>query len=237
MPSTLNPADPLYGLRFGNKPLPDLHVREDHRQRVLRARDGHGDPGSTRAAASPADGLPRGHDLACTPSRTAQEATARTTRRGRRAGRAMTALRRALRVIRNVDDEFLRTSQAVIPFGRAPRARPQTPVPLAGQARKAQRRTAAEHADHEDCLICRAIVPFLRPRPLDTPLVRCMEPSSITAASALACPVPDHRHPAAPARSAHPVDRLSLEAIERSGPPPLCPRPVAAMTANESRLY
>lgn len=160
MPSTLNPAGPPYGLRLENKPLPDLHVREDHRQRVLRAQDGHGDPGSTRAAASPADGLPRGHDLACTPSRTTKEATARTTRRVWRADRAMTALRGALRVIRNVNDEFLRASQAVIPFGRAPRDRPQTPVPPAGQARKAQRRTAAEHADREDCLICRSLVSF-----------------------------------------------------------------------------
>jgi hypothetical protein len=25
----------------GNKPLPDLHVREDHYQHVLRAQDGH----------------------------------------------------------------------------------------------------------------------------------------------------------------------------------------------------
>ncbi len=101
MPSTLNPASPLYGPRLGTNPLPDRHVRKDYRQCVLRAQDG--DAGSTRAAASPADGLPRGHDLACTPSRTTKEATVRTTRRGWRADRAMTALRRALRVIRNVD--------------------------------------------------------------------------------------------------------------------------------------
>ena len=129
MPSTLNSAGPLCGLRLENKSLPDLHVREDHRQRVLRAQDGHGDPGSTRAAASPADGLPRGHDLACTPSRTTKEATARTTRRWH-ADRAMTALCRALRGIRNVNDESLRASQAVIPFGRAPRDRPQTPITI-----------------------------------------------------------------------------------------------------------
>ena len=46
MPSTLNPACPLCGLRFGNKPLLDLHVREDHRQRVFRAQNGDRDPGT-----------------------------------------------------------------------------------------------------------------------------------------------------------------------------------------------
>lgn len=38
MPSTLNPACLLCGLHFGNKPVLDLHIREDRRQRVLRAR-------------------------------------------------------------------------------------------------------------------------------------------------------------------------------------------------------
>jgi hypothetical protein len=160
MPSTLNPAGPLSGLRFGNKPLPDLHVQEGHCQRVLCAQDGHDDPGSTRAAVSRADGLPHVQDLASTPSRTTKEATAWTTTPGRRVGRAMTALRGALRVVRNLDDEPLRASQAVIPFGRAPRGRPQTPVPPPGRPRKAQRRTAAERADREDCLICRASISF-----------------------------------------------------------------------------
>lgn len=31
MPSTTNPTCPLCGLRFENKPLLDLHIREDHR--------------------------------------------------------------------------------------------------------------------------------------------------------------------------------------------------------------
>ncbi len=30
MPSTLNPACPLCGLRFSNGALLDLHIREDH---------------------------------------------------------------------------------------------------------------------------------------------------------------------------------------------------------------
>ena len=147
MPSTMNPDCLLCGLRFGNKPLLDLHIREDHRRPVPRAQDGHLDPGSTRARASRADGPPHGHDLASAPSRITKEATARTTRRRRRVGRAITALRGGLRAVRCVSDELLRASGAVIRSARAPQPRPQTPVYPAGQARKAQRRTvAASHS-------------------------------------------------------------------------------------------
>jgi hypothetical protein len=160
MPSTMNPDCLLCGLRFGNKPLLDLQIREDHRQPVPRAQDGHLDPGSTRAGASRADGPPHGHYLASAPSRITKEATARTTRRRRRAGRAITALRGGLRAVRCVSDELLRASGAVIRSARAPQPRPQTPVSPAGQARKAQRRTVADRADREDCLICRASISF-----------------------------------------------------------------------------
>jgi hypothetical protein len=33
MPSTLNPACPLCGLQYANRPLLELHIREDHPQR------------------------------------------------------------------------------------------------------------------------------------------------------------------------------------------------------------
>ena len=160
MPSTLNPACPPCGLRFENKPLLDLHIREDHRQRVPRAQDGHRDPGSTRVAAPPADGPPHGHDGAPAPSLTTKEATARTTRHRHPPGRAITALLRALRAVRNISDEPLRASGAAIRPARARQARPQTPAPPGGQRRKAQERTATERADRDDCLICRACVSF-----------------------------------------------------------------------------
>ena len=114
MPTTLNPACPLCGLRFGNRPLLDLHIREDHRQRVPGAQNGHRDPGSSRAAAPRADSPPRGHDVPPTPSRTMNAATARTARRRPRAGQAISALRRALRALRYGNDAFLRASEAVI---------------------------------------------------------------------------------------------------------------------------
>ena len=97
MLSTLNPACPLCGLRFENKPLLDLHIREDHRQRVFRERNDDSDPGSTRAPASGAENLPDPADPAATPAWTSKKA-ARPARR-RRADRAKTALWRALRAL------------------------------------------------------------------------------------------------------------------------------------------
>lgn len=93
MPTTLNPACPLCGLRFGNNPLLDLHVREDHRQRVS-AQDANRGAGSTRAPASEA-GRP-----AAAPSSDGKTATAGPARHGGRGRQAMTALRRALRALR-----------------------------------------------------------------------------------------------------------------------------------------
>lgn len=120
MPSTLNSACPQCGLGFGNEPLLDLHIRDDHRQRVARPRDDHRDPGSSRAAARGADTPRDPHHAASTPSPTSREATAARTRHGRRARRAMTALRRALRFPRYVNGEprrapdFFDTERAVV---------------------------------------------------------------------------------------------------------------------------
>jgi hypothetical protein len=69
MPITLNPACPLCGLRFGNQPHLDLHIREDHRQPVSGEGSGDGDPGSTRESASGPDSPPDPQDPAAPPSR------------------------------------------------------------------------------------------------------------------------------------------------------------------------
>jgi hypothetical protein len=157
MTSTLTPACPLCGLRYQSKPLLELHIREDHRQRVPRQHDGHRDPGSTRAAAPRPDSAPDERDLASTPSRTAREATAVTAGHPR-SGRAMTALRRALRALRSVNNERLRASEAVIRPARA--RQPRAPVRPGGKPGKARRRTATERADREACPICQASFPL-----------------------------------------------------------------------------
>lgn len=86
MPSTLNPSCPLCGLRFDNNPLLDLHIREDHRQRLAREPKGDSDPPGRR-------------DPAPTAPVTSKKATTRPAGRGGRADRAKAALRRALRYV------------------------------------------------------------------------------------------------------------------------------------------
>jgi len=43
MPSTLNPTCPLCGLRYLNRPLLELHLREDHPQHNRAAEEGSDD--------------------------------------------------------------------------------------------------------------------------------------------------------------------------------------------------
>lgn len=54
MPSALNPACPLCGLRFSNGPLLDLHIREDHVHRDRPAEPDHDDSGDTGTSPVPA---------------------------------------------------------------------------------------------------------------------------------------------------------------------------------------
>jgi len=49
MPTTLNPACPLCGLRYTGRPLLELHLREDHLQRERRAEPAPGDAGDVPA--------------------------------------------------------------------------------------------------------------------------------------------------------------------------------------------
>lgn len=98
MPNTLNPACPLCGLRFENKPILDLHMREDHRQRAFRESNGDGDPGITRSPTAGAQLPADANDPAAAPSRTSMKATAEPAGSRGRARRAKTALRRMLRI-------------------------------------------------------------------------------------------------------------------------------------------
>ena len=51
MPTTLNPTCPLCGLRYTDRSLLELHIREDHRPRERREEPAPG--GSGHAATSP----------------------------------------------------------------------------------------------------------------------------------------------------------------------------------------
>ena len=106
MTVTLTPTCPLCGLRYASKPLLELHIREDHRQR-RRAEPG---------------GPSRGHGLAPKPSGTTKEVT------------AMTATRRLIRTVRHVNDELVRASEAIIRSARVPQPRPQASAPADADA-------------------------------------------------------------------------------------------------------
>lgn len=157
LPSTLNPACLICGLRFGSKPLLDLHVQEDHRQRVFRAQNVDRVPGSTRRPVSGADSPPEPGDPAAMPSWTSGRATAGS---GRRGCRAAIALRKMPRTLGYANDRIRSAAGTVTRLTRAPRTRPHAAVPRGGKLRKAQLQAAPERADHGDCLICRASFPL-----------------------------------------------------------------------------
>ena len=111
---------PLCGLRFPGRPLLDLHLREDHRERARRpagpapgGAPGPGTPGGGANTGTPggaadpgtpgggAVGPPGGDGVAPGAAGPAREGvTATAARPGPRPGRAMTALRRAIGLLR-----------------------------------------------------------------------------------------------------------------------------------------
>jgi hypothetical protein len=127
MTSTLNPACPLCELHYENRPLLELHIREDHRRQA-----GRRGPGGTGAPAPSAASPPRRHESASGPSRTAKEVTAMAATRRPRVGQPMTAARRALRALKYVDDQLIRASEAVIRSARTSQPRPRLQAPGSG---------------------------------------------------------------------------------------------------------
>ena len=103
MPSTLAPACSLCGLRFANRPLLELHIREDHVPRARPAEPDHDDSGGARAPQPGAGRSSRRQNQASRLPRTTNEVSAMTaTRRPprRRPVWALTTLRRAIRTLR-----------------------------------------------------------------------------------------------------------------------------------------
>ena len=143
MTATLHPACPLCGLRFGSRPLLDLHIREDHRQR---------DPGDIQIPTPRSGSAPDLPAPASTPLRAATEVTAMTPARPPRPGRVTPGPRRVLHALRYANDELTRAFEAVIRSARAPRPRPRTqatehrPRPPATEAQPTGTRPRAQAA-------------------------------------------------------------------------------------------
>lgn len=101
MTGTLHPSCPLCGLRFGSRPLLDLHIREDHRQRAHR------------------------HKPASTPLRTTKEVTAMTAAHRSPSGRIMPRPGQVIHALRRLNNELTRAFEAIIRSARAPKPRPR----------------------------------------------------------------------------------------------------------------
>lgn len=147
MPSMLAPACSLCGLRFANRPLLELHIREDHLERNRPAELEHDDSGGAQASQPGAGEPSRGQNQAARLPRTTNEVIAMTvTRRPRRQrpGWTMTTLRRAIRALRYVNEELVRASEAMIRSARAPQPRPRPDAPAGKDARPA---SVTERAD------------------------------------------------------------------------------------------
>lgn len=143
MISTLNRTCPLCGLRYESSPLLELHIREDHHQRIS-AQTGRRDPGSAQATPARADSAAHTDGLPPRPSRPTEEVNAMTTTRRGLARQMRTAPRRAIRGLRHVNDELLRASEAIIRSARAPQADPRVHAPA---NKPADTGTVAERAD------------------------------------------------------------------------------------------
>ena len=73
MTSTLTPTCSFCGLAFANRPMLELHIREDHLQRGHAAEPGQDDPASPRTRRMRAGGPAREHGKPATPSRATKE--------------------------------------------------------------------------------------------------------------------------------------------------------------------
>jgi hypothetical protein len=114
MPSTLNPACPLCGLQYANRPLLELHIREDHPQR-------NRPPGQTTNEMITM--------TATQPHRTQSPSQPQPPIQPQ-PGWTRTALRRAIGRLKSLNDEFVRGNEAMFHSMRAPklRSRPEAPA-------------------------------------------------------------------------------------------------------------
>jgi len=127
MTNTLTPTCSVCGLRFENRPLLELHVREDHPQRGPTAEPGQGNPAGTPAPQPYPRHPANGHGRRPASSRTKAGTIMTGPRRPRRprSGWAMTGLRRITGAFRHANAELLLASELML----RPAGRPQPPQP------------------------------------------------------------------------------------------------------------
>ena len=130
MNSTLTPTCSMCGLRFENRPMLELHIREDHPHRSAAAEPGHGTP-----AAAPASQSHRRHPASerrerVAAARTKTETSVTGARRSR-LGWARAGLRRVIGAFRHANADFMLASEIMlrpaIPQPRQPADPPGEP--------------------------------------------------------------------------------------------------------------
>ena len=131
MTSTLTPTCSFCGLAFANRPMLELHIREDHLQRGHAAEPGQDDPASPRTRRMRAGGPAREHGKPATPSRATKEVSTMngTQPRHRLAGWPVTAVRRVTGALRHANAELMLASEIMLRPAGAPRPRRPADVP------------------------------------------------------------------------------------------------------------
>jgi hypothetical protein len=122
MTSTLTPTCSFCGLRFENRPLLELHLRDDHPQRGTSAGHRAGNPADIPSPRPHSDGPVSVHaQRAATPS---AKPDTTSTGRGSRTGQTTGGLHRVIRAFRNANAQLLLAAEVILhPVGRArPRA-------------------------------------------------------------------------------------------------------------------
>jgi hypothetical protein len=148
MTSTLTPTCSFCGLGFGNRPMLDLHIREDHRRRGDSAGSGQGDQADACLPEPRAEGPDSRSGQPAAPSSNAREAITMTGApryRRQAGGSAVTALRRVTGAVRGLNAELRLASEAMFRLPGAPRPH-RSADPSAGQISQAT--AASDRADH-----------------------------------------------------------------------------------------
>jgi len=149
MSSTLTTTCSFCGLRFANRPLLELHVREDHPRHGSLAAPGRGVPAEAPASRphprSPANGPP----ARATDSSTKAETTM-TVPRPPHTGWARTSLRRVTGAFRRANAEIRLAAEIMLRPAGVPRPRQPADPPPAEQ--DAQQTAASGRTDRQGAL-------------------------------------------------------------------------------------
>jgi hypothetical protein len=140
MPGTSSLTCSLCGLRFASGSVLELHIRQDHVHKDSRAPSDRSDAGDTGAGQTRPEAPPAGPPLPPREGHDREDAGAAHPKASARNGRhpltsAGHAGRRAIRVLRQLNSELLRASEAIFRSRRfpPPGSHPQAPTGTGSQ--------------------------------------------------------------------------------------------------------